>query len=104
MYRKEAKDMEGYLQILLDVDMPRRPALATPANADEASPKWEEIACCSETGYLTAVCRRCGDEEACVVVLPCHHLSLCLTCESEASKFPDCGSAKSGWFWHDMSE
>ncbi|KAF3329624.1 putative BOI-related E3 ubiquitin-protein ligase 3 [Carex littledalei] len=83
------------LQLLLDEDEPRRHVPAAGA-VGEASGNWDEITCGPETWHPTTVCSRCRDEEACLVVLPCNHLCLCLACELETDRCPDCRATKSG--------
>ncbi|XP_078162738.1 uncharacterized protein LOC144557940 [Carex rostrata] len=83
------------LQILLDEDEPRRHAPAAGA-VGEAFSNLDEITCDPETWHPTTVCSRCRDEEACVVVLPCNHLCLCVVCELETDRCPDCRATKSG--------
>ncbi|KAL2475903.1 putative BOI-related E3 ubiquitin-protein ligase 3 [Abeliophyllum distichum] len=40
------------------------------------------------------MCRRCGKEESCVLLLPCRHLCLCTVCGSSLHTCPVCNSTK----------
>ncbi|XP_039140641.1 probable BOI-related E3 ubiquitin-protein ligase 3 isoform X2 [Dioscorea cayenensis subsp. rotundata] len=40
------------------------------------------------------LCRRCGEEEAAVLVMPCRHLCLCLDCSPALDVCPVCKSSK----------
>lgn len=40
------------------------------------------------------MCRSCGKEESCVLLLPCRHLCLCTVCGSSLHTCPVCNSAK----------
>ncbi|CAI9756748.1 unnamed protein product [Fraxinus pennsylvanica] len=40
------------------------------------------------------MCRRCGKEESCVLLLPCRHLCLCTVCGSFLHTCPICNSTK----------
>ncbi|XP_019432344.1 PREDICTED: probable BOI-related E3 ubiquitin-protein ligase 3 isoform X2 [Lupinus angustifolius] len=40
------------------------------------------------------MCRKCGKEESCVVILPCRHLCLCTVCVSTLQICPICNSFK----------
>lgn len=40
------------------------------------------------------MCRSCGKEESCVLLLPCRHLCLCTLCGSSLHTCPVCNSAK----------
>ncbi|XP_030527083.1 probable BOI-related E3 ubiquitin-protein ligase 3 [Rhodamnia argentea] len=44
----------------------------------------------------TTWCRKCGKEEASVLLLPCRHLCLCAVCGSSLHTCPLCNSPKSG--------
>lgn len=41
------------------------------------------------------LCRNCGKEESCVLVLPCRHLCVCSDCGSSISICPVCKATKS---------
>lgn len=45
---------------------------------------------------MTTWCRKCGKEEASVLLLPCRHLCLCAVCGSSLHTCPLCNSPKSG--------
>ncbi|CAL1391237.1 unnamed protein product [Linum trigynum] len=49
------------------------------------------------------MCRNCGKEESCVLLLPCRHLCLCSACESGLHSCPICKSAKNASFHVNMS-
>ncbi|CAI0450391.1 unnamed protein product [Linum tenue] len=49
------------------------------------------------------MCRNCGKEESCVLLLPCRHLCLCSSCESGLHSCPICKSAKNASFHVNMS-
>ncbi|TKY68564.1 BOI-related E3 ubiquitin-protein ligase 3 [Spatholobus suberectus] len=40
------------------------------------------------------LCRKCGKEESCVLILPCRHLCLCTVCGSSVHACPVCKSFK----------
>ncbi|KAG8386609.1 hypothetical protein BUALT_Bualt03G0166300 [Buddleja alternifolia] len=40
------------------------------------------------------MCRRCGREESCVLLLPCRHLCLCTVCGSSLNTCPVCKATK----------
>lgn len=40
------------------------------------------------------MCRSCGKEESCVLLLPCRHLCLCTVCGSSLHTCPVCNSSK----------
>ncbi|WOL00598.1 putative BOI-related E3 ubiquitin-protein ligase 2 [Canna indica] len=44
------------------------------------------------------LCRACEEREACVVLLPCRHLSLCKVCQLKTDACPACGSTKKACF------
>ncbi|KAE9620826.1 hypothetical protein Lal_00019099 [Lupinus albus] len=46
---------------------------------------------CSGNGRL---CRKCGKDESCVLILPCRHLCLCNVCASTLNTCPICNSFK----------
>ncbi|CAN0901979.1 Probable BOI-related E3 ubiquitin-protein ligase 3 [Linum grandiflorum] len=49
------------------------------------------------------MCRKCGEEESCVLLLPCRHLCLCSGCESTIYCCPICHAAKNASFHVNMS-
>ncbi|CAA2959455.1 probable BOI-related E3 ubiquitin- ligase 3 [Olea europaea subsp. europaea] len=55
---------------------------------------------CTKSVHNTVVsnknrmCRRCGKEESCVLLLPCRHLCLCTLCGSSLHTCPICNSTK----------
>ncbi|KAG0466167.1 hypothetical protein HPP92_017747 [Vanilla planifolia] len=64
-----------------------------------------ESCCCGENDDREAAasakpparsCRRCGEREASVLLLPCRHLCLCPGCSSAADSCPVCNCFKSG--------
>lgn len=40
------------------------------------------------------LCKKCGQEESCVLLLPCRHLCLCTLCASSVNTCPVCKSTK----------
>ncbi|KAL8205669.1 hypothetical protein R6Q57_009220 [Mikania cordata] len=40
------------------------------------------------------LCKKCGNEESCVLLLPCRHLCLCTGCASSVNTCPVCKSTK----------
>ncbi|XP_042400176.1 probable BOI-related E3 ubiquitin-protein ligase 3 [Zingiber officinale] len=78
-------------------------AAAANAGAAEGEDETESCRCGSgndverESGGGGARCRRCGEEEATVILLPCRHLCLCPSCGAAASACPvcDCGKISS---------
>ncbi|KAI3675682.1 hypothetical protein L1987_85274 [Smallanthus sonchifolius] len=40
------------------------------------------------------LCKKCGQEESCVLLLPCRHLCLCTVCASSVDTCPVCKSTK----------
>lgn len=40
------------------------------------------------------LCKKCGQEESCVLLLPCRHLCLCTVCASSVNTCPVCKSTK----------
>ncbi|KAE8706129.1 putative BOI-related E3 ubiquitin-protein ligase 2 [Hibiscus syriacus] len=49
------------------------------------------------------VCRNCGKEESCVLLLPCRHLCLCTSCGSTVHTCPACKSTKNASVHVNMS-
>ncbi|XP_028808643.1 probable BOI-related E3 ubiquitin-protein ligase 3 [Neltuma alba] len=49
------------------------------------------------------MCRKCGKEESCVLMLPCRHLCLCTVCGSSLNYCPICKSFKTGSVHVNMS-
>ncbi|KAF3516189.1 hypothetical protein DY000_02064290 [Brassica cretica] len=49
------------------------------------------------------MCRNCGEEESCVLVLPCRHLCLCGVCGSSVHTCPICRSPKNASVHVNMS-
>ncbi|KAK7257046.1 hypothetical protein RIF29_30732 [Crotalaria pallida] len=47
-----------------------------------------------ESGNGRGLCRNCGKEESCVLILPCRHLCLCTACGSTLHTCPICHSFK----------
>lgn len=45
-------------------------------------------------GEGSGMCRNCGKEESCVLLLPCRHLCLCTVCGSSVHVCPICKSTK----------
>lgn len=49
------------------------------------------------------ICRNCGEEESCVLLLPCRHLCLCGVCGSTVHTCPICRSPKNASVHVNMS-
>ncbi|KAK9267122.1 hypothetical protein L1049_009541 [Liquidambar formosana] len=49
------------------------------------------------------MCRKCGEREACVLLLPCRHLCLCTVCGSNLHTCPVCNSIMSATLHVNMS-
>ncbi|KAG2324473.1 hypothetical protein Bca4012_038985 [Brassica carinata] len=49
------------------------------------------------------MCRNCGEEESCVLLLPCRHLCLCGVCGSSVHTCPICSSPKNASVHVNMS-
>lgn len=49
------------------------------------------------------LCRNCGKEESCVLILPCRHLCLCTVCGSTVYTCPICKSSKNASVHVNMS-
>ncbi|KAL0363020.1 UNVERIFIED_CONTAM: putative BOI-related E3 ubiquitin-protein ligase 3 [Sesamum calycinum] len=49
---------------------------------------------CIGTSNKNRMCRNCGKEESCVLLLPCRHLCLCTVCGSSLHTCPVCNSTK----------
>ncbi|KAI9086930.1 hypothetical protein K1719_031091 [Acacia pycnantha] len=49
------------------------------------------------------MCRKCGREESCVLMLPCRHLCVCTVCGSSLNTCPVCRSFKTGSVHVNMS-
>ncbi|KAI8557363.1 hypothetical protein RHMOL_Rhmol04G0005100 [Rhododendron molle] len=48
----------------------------------------------SKNSSSSRMCRQCGKEESCVLLLPCRHLCLCTVCGSSVQACPVCNSVK----------
>ncbi|RDX62256.1 putative BOI-related E3 ubiquitin-protein ligase 3, partial [Mucuna pruriens] len=58
---------------------------------------------CDETNGMGRLCRSCGKEESCVLILPCRHLCLCTVCGSTLHICPLCKSFKTASVHVNMS-
>ncbi|KAF8103464.1 hypothetical protein N665_0188s0400 [Sinapis alba] len=56
-----------------------------------------------DTAVKGRMCRSCGEEESCVLVLPCRHLCLCGVCGSSVHTCPICRSPKNASVHVNMS-
>ncbi|XP_010429782.1 PREDICTED: probable BOI-related E3 ubiquitin-protein ligase 2 [Camelina sativa] len=56
-----------------------------------------------EEGRRKLLCRNCGEEESCVLLLPCRHLCLCGVCGSSVHTCPICTSPKNASVHVNMS-
>ncbi|CAN8233733.1 unnamed protein product [Cochlearia groenlandica] len=54
-------------------------------------------------GSTSRMCRNCGEEESCVLILPCRHLGLCGVCGSSVHTCPICRSPKNASVHVNMS-
>ncbi|XP_076904286.1 BOI-related E3 ubiquitin-protein ligase 1-like [Bidens hawaiensis] len=50
--------------------------------------------CANNNNGNNRLCKTCGKEESCVLLLPCRHLCLCTTCASSVNICPICKSTK----------
>lgn len=50
--------------------------------------------CSSNNNNNNRLCKKCGQEESCVLLLPCRHLCLCTVCASSVNTCPICKSTK----------
>lgn len=57
----------------------------------------------SSNGMMGRLCRNCGKEESCVLILPCRHLCLCTVCGSTLHICPICKSFKTASVHVNMS-
>lgn len=57
----------------------------------------------SGEGMSDRLCRNCGKEESCVLLLPCRHLCLCTVCGSSLHTCPVCKSTKNASVHVNMS-
>ncbi|KAF8715456.1 hypothetical protein HU200_027107 [Digitaria exilis] len=79
---------------LLQSQPPRAPASA--GGCEEGGDAAEDArSCCFEAASAAAaLCRSCGGGGACVLVLPCRHLCLCVSCEAAVDACPVCAAHK----------
>lgn len=59
--------------------------------------------CGGSNGGGRRLCRKCGKEESCVLILPCRHLCLCTVCGSTLHTCPICKSFKTASVHVNMS-
>lgn len=66
------------------------------SNYEETSPAAEERSAPAACGgdQRNRMCRSCGKEESCVLLLPCRHLCLCTVCGSSLHTCPVCNNSK----------
>lgn len=57
----------------------------------------------NQVGNRNRLCRSCGKEESCVLLLPCRHLCLCTVCGSSLHICPICKSTKNASVHVNMS-
>lgn len=57
----------------------------------------------STSNCMNRLCRNCGKEESCVLLLPCRHLCLCTVCGSSLHTCPICKSTKNASVHVNMS-
>ncbi|XP_075523026.1 putative BOI-related E3 ubiquitin-protein ligase 3 [Primulina tabacum] len=88
--------------------------IAQRRHAEEAASIDDTQSCCGETDQRTlakrtstdgryTICRSCGEEESCVLLLPCRHLCLCTVCGSSLNICPLCKSPKTASVHVNMS-
>ncbi|KAM0838151.1 hypothetical protein ACQ4PT_061156 [Festuca glaucescens] len=76
------------------------PCAAGEGDAEDAQSCCFETPACDNAGGdeaasgASAACRACGQGGACVLVLPCRHLSLCRACEASVDTCPVCAATK----------
>ncbi|KAM0853280.1 hypothetical protein ACQ4PT_051184 [Festuca glaucescens] len=71
-----------------DVEDAQSCCFETPAR-DNAAASVDE-----DSTNASAACRACGQGGACVLVLPCRHLSLCRACDATVDTCPVCAATK----------
>lgn len=57
----------------------------------------------SQGDHKNRLCRNCGKQESCVLLLPCRHLCLCTVCGSSLHTCPICKSTKNASVHVNMS-
>lgn len=88
--------------------------IALRRRAEEAASIDDAQSCCGENDHRTlpkrtstedkyTICRSCGEEESCVLLLPCRHLCLCTVCGSSLHICPLCKSPKTASVHVNMS-
>lgn len=89
--------------------------IALRRRAEEAASIDDAQSCCGETceeieqrtlanrTSTDMICRSCGEEESCVLLLPCRHLCLCTVCGSSLHFCPLCKSPKTASVHVNMS-
>lgn len=85
----EGEDLEGW----------RRVGGAAKAKEEEEGNKTRRNGMSNQS----RLCRKCGREESCVLILPCRHLCLCPVCGSSLNTCPICNSFKTGSVHVNMS-
>ncbi|KAI9116560.1 hypothetical protein K1719_012727 [Acacia pycnantha] len=74
-----------------------------PAGCAVVKDKDEEGTSCGGGSESRRLCRNCGKEESCVLILPCRHLCLCTVCGSTLHTCPVCKSFKNASVHVNMS-
>ncbi|XP_010417529.1 PREDICTED: probable BOI-related E3 ubiquitin-protein ligase 2 [Camelina sativa] len=94
-------------QVLAQVNDLRRCAGAGGSDADNNNNEEDDAqsSCCGSTKAAEGrkLCRNCGEEESCVLLLPCRHLCLCGVCGSSVHTCPICTSPKNASVHVNMS-
>lgn len=73
----------------------RRKSATTAGTGGDVAGKGDKLVRETEANSRCRMCKKCGERESCVLVLPCKHLCLCTLCSEanlEAATCPGCNS------------